>query len=117
MCLGSSLSPVLQARHGCDADDASGADGDAGLHRGLVPDVQQTHLTHVPVAVTHPHLIRVLWTAVTGGGAGELHPAAGLHDGNGLQELGVPLVFVHGWTEDGKQGASDDNVLGIVINI
>lgn len=99
---GESVSPVFQARHGGNADDASGADGDAGLHRGLVSNVQQTHLTHVPIAVTHPHLICVLWTAVAGGGAGKLHPTAGLHDGNGLQELWVPLIFVHGWTEDRK---------------
>lgn len=64
--------PALQARHSRDADDAGGADGDAGLHRGLVPDVQEAHLPHVAVAVTHPHLVRVLRAAVAGGGAGEL---------------------------------------------
>lgn len=39
-----------------------------------------------------------LWRSSLGDQA-HLHPTAGLHDRDGLQELRIPLVFVHGFIE------------------
>lgn len=64
----SPVAPALQAWHGPDAEDAGGADGDAGLHVRLGAQAQQAHLAHVAVAVAHPHLGRGLWAAAQGRG-------------------------------------------------
>lgn len=91
--------PSLEPWNCSDANDSCRADGDAGLHRGLVFDIQQadlkrkhcwgwcsstlpwqwfhscvreSHLPHVAVAVAHPHLTAAIGAAVAGRGAGKL---------------------------------------------
>lgn len=63
---------ALEAGHGGDAEDPGRADGDAGLHRGLLADAQQADLPHVAVAVANPNFVRALRAAVAGRSAGEL---------------------------------------------
>lgn len=84
-----SILPVgaLEAGHGGDAEDPGGADGDAGLHRGLLADAQQAHLPHVAVAVANPHLVRALRAAVAGRSAGELQGSRRLGHSGVTQEL------------------------------
>ena len=70
------MATALQTWHRPDAEDASGADCDAGLHIGLSAQAQQTHLAHVAVAVAHPHLGGGLGAAAQGRGcARELRKA------------------------------------------
>lgn len=76
LSLASPVAMALQARHGTYAEDAGGADGDAGLHVGLGTQAQQAHLAHVAVAVAHPHLGHGLGAATLGRGrARELQKA------------------------------------------
>lgn len=78
---------ALEAGHGGDAEDPGGADGDAGLHRGLLADAQQTNLPHVAVAVANPNLVRALRAAVAGRGTGELQGSKRLGYSGLMQEL------------------------------
>lgn len=78
---------ALEAGHGGDAEDPGRADGDAGLHRGLLADAQQADLPHVAVAVANPNLVRALRAAVAGRSTGELQGSRRLGYLGSMQEL------------------------------
>lgn len=71
---GGNILPIdpLEAGHRGDAEDAGGADGDAGFHCGFLTDAEQTDLPHVAIAVANPNFMGAFRAAVAGRSTGEL---------------------------------------------
>lgn len=110
-CVGTVLpARPLQARHCGDAKYPGGADSDAGLDDGLLPDAEQADLANVAIAVAHPDLVGVLWATVAGRGTGELEGRQSMEGSDWKEPLTNTLLSRARSHADEKDAAGPGNI-------